>query len=243
MYLFISWQFFFLFIISFVDCREPSTAINCTNWEETISVYGVRVFMLGDRSFVIPRNLTEIDTVTCPRLLGASDSLKSVVRSCLQPFPKTIAGLAIRGSRKTIKAKCNDMAEKQFIIKHLSCLRPSNRIDQLHDIIDLYNRKLVYIRDSIPVNKKLDLLCCHYFVGRKAIIDTSRRFCPQAAVDYAVSIVDDMFKEALDIACAGYQQNESKCNGTELPVTMTSKKETDAFLLPLIQVLTAIGDE
>lgn len=239
--------FLSLISVSVIYCRSPASSTNCTNWEDSINLYGAQVFLLGDRSFVIPRTISEMESVTCPRLLDAGDKLKDIVKSCLRPFPKTIAGLLIRGSRRVMRAKCNDQKEKEFIIRHLSCIRPLNRIDQLHDVIDMYNRKLIYIRDTVPVASKLDLTCCHYFAAKKEMIAVARKFCPQIAVDYAIGIVDDMMKESLEVSCGPYLSDESKCapviTKTPVPVTMNSKKETDAFLLPLINVLTAVGDE
>lgn len=226
---------------------QPSkSGFNCSNWEKTINVYGTRVFMIGDRDLQLPTSVNEMETITCPRLMDASDKLKDVIKYCFKPFERTIAGMLIRGTRKTIKSKCTDDQEKQFIVKHLSCIREQSRFDLFHDILDMYNRKLIFIRDNIADGDKLDLTCCHYMEARKEIQSTAKKFCPAVAVTYALNMVDDMMREALDVACSTYQNDASKCKpvmrGNPLTgVSSRSPKENPAFLVPLIKVLAAVG--
>lgn len=224
---------------------NSKSGFNCSNWEKTINIYGTRVFMIGDRDLQLPQTVSEMESVTCPRLMEASDKLKDVIKYCFKPFERTIAGMLIRGTRKTIKSKCTDDQEKQFIVKHLSCIREQSRFDLFHDILDMYNRKLIFIRDNIPDGDKLDLTCCHYMEARKEIQSTAKKFCPPVAVSYALNMVDDMMREALDVACSAYQHDASKCKpimrGNPLQVSMRSPKENPAFLVPLIKVLAAVG--
>ena len=202
--------------------------------------------MLGDRAFRVPLDLQELDTVTCPRLRESSERLRDIFKRCLQPFPKTIGGLVIRGARKQIRLKCGDAREKDFIIRHLSCIRPQERINQFHDIIDMYNRKLVFVRENIGNDAKLEFACCMYVALRQEIIDKASSYCESSAVDYAIKLVDDAFKEAIDMACSAFQQNDSKCAGVQqrhpVNVTAQSKMDSQAFILPLLDVLTAVGD-
>lgn len=233
--------------VTSVTCKPASgkSGFNCSNWEETINVYGTRVFIIGDRDLQLPRSVTEMELTTCPRLLEASDKLKDVIKYCFKPFERTIAGMLIRGTRKTIKSKCTVPQEREFIVKHLSCIRDQSRFDLFHDVIDMYNRKLIYIRDNVPDGNKLDLTCCHYMEARKEIASTAKKFCPPVAVQYALDMVDDMMREALDVACSTYQHDASKCKpvmkGNPLSVSMRSPKENIAFLVPLIKVLAAVG--
>ena len=241
---------FIFFTMSCINCKpaissSTKSGFNCSNWEETVNVYGTRVFMLGDRELQLPKSVHEMEFITCPRLMEASDKLKDVIKYCFKPFERTIAGMLIRGTRKTIKSKCTVLQERQFIVKHLSCIREQSRFDLFHDVIDMYNRKLMFIRDNVADSAKLDLTCCHYIEARKEIASTAKQFCPPIAVAYALDMVDDMMREALDVACSTYQHDASKCKpvmrGTPLSVSVASPKENIAFLVPLIKVLAAVG--
>lgn len=52
-------------------------------------------------------------------------------------------------------------------------------------------------------------------------------------------------REALDVACSTYQHDGSKCKavmkGNPLSVSISSPKDNIAFLVPLINVLSAVG--
>lgn len=163
-------------------------------------MYGTRVFMLGDRELKLPRSVNEMEMITCPRLMDASDKLKNVIKYCFKPFERTIAGMLIRGTRKTIKSKCNVLQEREFIVQHLSCIRDQSKFDLFHDVIDMYNRKLMFIRDNVPDNMKLDLTCCHYMEARKEIASTAKKFCPPIAVTYALDMVSYCM-ELSEISC------------------------------------------
>ena len=222
---------------------------NCSSWRSIVNEFGTQVFLLGDRGLRVPADLRQLDTITCPRLRIASERIKDVLKACLRPFPKTVAGLMVRGARRQIRIRCGDLRDRQAIVHHLSCLRQPGRLGRLHDLMDLYNRKLVYLRDNVTAERMLDLTCCHYFKLRSELIAAATGFgCNAEAVRYLTTLLDEMLRDAIDVACSAFQQDPDggKCapvlRRTPLPVTSASRKETDAFLLPLIEVLTSVGD-
>ena len=187
-----------------------------------------------------------METELCPRLLDASDQMKTGIRKCLDPFPKTVAGLLVRGTRRVIKDKCTNEAERTRIVKYLGCVREQSNLDQLHDLVDLLNRKLVYMgTDAVPVSKRLDLLCCHVLQDKENIRPIAEKICSPEATNYALAMVDDMLKDALDVACGAYISEPEKCKpilqATPLNVTMQSPKPSDAFFVPLVNVLSTIS--
>lgn len=203
--------------------------------------------MLSDRSFAVPRNMREIETVTCPRLKDAADNLKDVFKSCLRPFPKTIAGLAIRGARMTMKEKCASLKDKEFIIRHLACVQDQTRLDLLHDVLDDYGNKLLYMQNSIPPERMLGSCCCVYGEARKDIRDIASKYCALDGVAYAEKLIDDMLQDALDLACSAYLDEPQKCiqikDQDPIPQSFNSTtRSKNSFLLTLIDLLTLVAD-
>lgn len=202
----------------------------------------------GDRSLVLPKTVQELETDLCPLLLEASDKIKSGIRNCLDPFPKTVAGLVVRGTRKVIRKQCSDEQQKKDIVRHLVCLQDKSRLDQMHDVVDMFNRKLVIIgSDAVPINKRLDVLCCSEPVLIKDLLKVFQQWpdCKPEGIAWALKLVNDMLKDALDLACSTYQSSPDKCTAvlesTPLNVTIQSPKNNDAFFVPLIHVLSTIS--
>ena len=229
-----------------VHCGPSSTShVNCSNWRNIVDHYGSRIFMVGDRGFHIPKDLHEMDTITCPRLIEASDRIKDVLKTCLKPFPRTVAGMIVRGTRKVARLNCNDPKEKADVVNHLRCVLGGNKIDKFHDIMDRFTKKLHVIRHSVPTDKKIDVTCCEYLREKDALEAATMQFCPTPSVRYAMDLVDRMMREAIEFVCFQYQQDSSKCvpvfKANPVNVTTESKKESLSFLLPLLDVLTAVG--
>lgn len=229
-----------------VDSAPSPSHINCSNWRHTVDHYGARVFLVGDRGFHIPRNLQEMDNITCPRLVEANDKIKDVLKTCLKPFPRTVAGMIVRSTRKVTKMSCTDGKEKAAVVSHLSCLLGGNKIDKYHDIMDTFIKKLAVIKRKVPTEKQIDVVCCEYLVGKDDLEAVTKQFCPPASVTYAMNLLDRMMKEAMDFVCFQYQQDARKCLPvhTSHPLNVTAeggRKESLSVLLPLLDVLTAVG--
>lgn len=203
----------------------------------------------GDRDLILPRTLEQMETELCPRLLEAGDKLKTVVRKCLDPFPKTVAGMLLRGNRNVIKTNCrNSESEKNAVIENFVCIRNQSRLDQLHDVVDLFNRKLVFIgSDDSATSRRLDLTCCHAQVLMKELREKLEEWddCKEEGTTWIMNFIDEMLRDALDLACSTYQNDPNKCKPvleeTPLNITMQSAKNNDAFFVPLIRVLSAIS--
>lgn len=227
--------------------KNKSLGVNCSDWESVVNKYGARVFMMGDRSLRIPASVQELEATTCPRLYEASDRLKDVIRSCFKPFTRTMAGLLVRGTRASIKKRCSDPAERAVVVQHLSCVQHQQDLDQFHDVVDSFTRKLVYIRDHVKDSQKLDLTCCHYMDVRRGIVAVARKFCPAPAVQYTATMMDDMMREAIELACSSYQRDSDKCLllMKQTPIRLKArdaKHREGTFLLPLISVLSSVAD-
>lgn len=234
-------------LVASSPARSGSPAADCSEWRNQVNKYGAQVFMLGDRNFTVPKDVAEIDAVTCPRLKEAADGLKDVFRSCLRPFPKTVAGLAIRGARKAMKDRCGSQKEKETIIKYLACVRPQERLDLLHEIMEDISNKLLYAQKNVPLDRMLGLGCCVYHDLRQFARETASKFCTPDAVKYTDELIDEMLQEALDIACASFAKDEHKCTAIKkrdpFPEHFNATtRAKDTFLLTLLDVLTAIAD-
>jgi hypothetical protein len=220
--------------------------INCTNWRNIVDVHGARIFMLGDRGFHVPRTVSEMETVTCPRLIEAGDKIKGVLKSCLKPFPKTVAGMILRGTRKVTRENCSNATVKAEIVRHLRCVRDDNRIDQFHDVMDKMAKQLYMIKTKVPVEKMIDVSCCAY-IARKADLEANlKKFCPPASTTYALDMVDRMMREAMDFVCGQYQQDAGKCAIIEKKYPFNEKenrKDTLSVLIPMLDVMTEIGTQ
>lgn len=233
--------------VSSLTTTTPKPNVNCSTWRSQVNEYGPRVFMVGDRSFVVPNSVDEIQDVTCPRIKEAGERLRDIFKSCLRPFPRTLAALVIRRARRTMRTKCNDRKEKALIMHHLSCLRPADKIGLFHDVIDEYSRQLVHIQGNVAPKNMLDVACCMYIDGRKHTREIARRFCDAEAVTYAVKLIDDLMQEAMDLACSTYIRNNDKCIAVKARDPLPSSfdpafQPKDSFLLNLIDLLTMIGD-
>lgn len=231
--------------LTFTAAAPPPRSINCTDWRNIVDVYGARIFMLGDRGFHVPKNLIDMENKTCPRMIEAGDRIKGVLKTCLKPFPKTVAGMILRGTRKVTRENCNSSEEKAAIVRHLSCIKDGNKIDKLHEVMDKMNKQLCLIKRTVPVDKMIDACCCAYIARTNELESVTRSFCPPSSVNYAMKLVDRMFKEANDFICSQYQQDTRKCIAIEkaypLNVTKDTRKENVSVLIPMLDVLTEIG--
>lgn len=231
-------------LLSAASSVVHSVSPNCTDWRTLVDDYGVRIFMLGDREYTVPISVEDTENRMCPRLTEASEKVKGVLKSCLKPFPKTVAGMITRGARKENRMTCSDPEKKSAFVTQLRCIRGS-KIVPFHDAVDKYIKKLSEIGRRTPDNKKIDVVCCEYQILRKEIEDKAKRVCTPASVTFLMRMVDGMLREALDFLCYRYQNDNNLCKpiiqefGVSVP---TGEQENKSFLLPLIDVLTAAGE-
>lgn len=222
----------------------PSSSAECANWESDLDRDGATLFLLGDRSLKIPATMEELNTGLCPSLMNAGNGLRNIVKKCLSAFPKTVAGLAIRGTRLTIKNRCTTESEKVRIIRYLRSIRSQENLDRLHDVADTFHREM-QVMNSMVSDNKLSILCCSYVQMREDMESVASQFFDAEGLTYFLNLVDEMLREALDLACSQYNADHSKCIPVRaenpLNVTMDSKLEEKSFFLPLVRVLTSLS--
>ena len=226
-----------------VSGGRSSSTVNCTDWRTTVDLYGARLFMIGDRVFQFPKTMQQLEETVCPRLTEAGEQLKDVMKACLKPFPKTVAGMITRGARKVNRADCNVQKEKEAFVQKLACMQPRAHIDELHEVVDKFTVKLSVIKRSVPDDKKIDVTCCEYLKTKRAIEESVQSHCPAESVSFTMGLVDGMLQEAVDFLCSQYLRDGSKClpllAAHPATVRPEDKKEGLSFMLPLIDVLTA----
>ena len=229
--------------------ESSSGSSNCSDWRHTIDVYGTRVFMLGDRAFEFPQNVQQLETLTCPRLLQATERVKHVIRSCLKPFAKTVAGMIVRGARKVNRGNCNEASSKAAIVSQLKCMQDKSRVGKLHDVVDVFTRWLHVIRRTVPDDEKIDVTCCRYLDTKRQLEAVFKQLCAPSSVSFSMNMVDEMLREAVDFMCSQHQKHASKCQAVlqAHPVSLSQgssgRKPSLSFLLPLIDVLTAAAGD
>ena len=229
-----------LLTLSLVASLPATPSLNCSDWRNIIDQHASRIFLLGDRDLRIPVNMSEVSDYSCPRLADASSKIKRVIKHCLKPFPETITSLILHGGRKVSRSICSSEKEKEDLILHLSCLKDGGRMNQLHDMMHDLNQKLTSIRDSMPDNRKLDVMCCHMMQSKRNIRQASSSMCSHTSGRWISGLVDIMFKDALDFACYTFQREGNLCAPVleMYPISESKTQQSASFVMPLIDILT-----
>lgn len=254
----------FLFMICHIQCRQgtisqaKSATISsytlenaCSNRQDSLDTFGATVFLFDDESFQIPDSVHEMQGTTCPRLVHAEQQLKATIKSCLKPFPQTLAGFLTRGARQTRKLMCESHESRVAFVQHMSCMRDPNRIKRLRDIMDRYASKLMTIHHSVPMEMKFDSVYCSYHQVRRELASASKSCCSQASVTYLVNVMDGVYNQALKLASSfkryrrGSRIKCSKDLSHPVPVGMTTtvQQKTRSSFLPLFLVLEDLSEE
>ena len=241
-------------MISIIYCRHgsrsgPSSTSPCHEWQASMDRNGAIVFLFDDESFQIPSSSLEMQTATCPRLSLAEQRLKATIKSCLKPFPQTIAGFLTHGARQVRKLMCDSAEAQADFVHHMQCMRQEDRISKLRAIMNDYASKLMIVHESIPMEEKFKLAYCSSIQVKSQIAAASRPYCSPDAVRYLVNAMDGVYKEARKLAHSllGYKaRSYKKCHklitdSRLLLRTRAFRRKTKSSFLPLFLVLNDLN--
>ena len=175
--------------------------ISCRNWRSRMDRQASKLFMIGDRSLVVPTTVDQVSQEFCPRILDSIESIKAIARSCLKPFPKQLVGIMLQAIRKVNKEICSSKEEKETVIKHLSCVKDSNRLEQVHVLMDHF----IMFTHSVQRNvtdqtKKIPFICCQYMNLLNDLESKISNWCDRDSIDYVLNMIRRMMTTVIATA-------------------------------------------
>jgi len=208
-----------------------------------------KLFLIGDRSLVVPTTVDQVSQEFCPRILDSIESIKAIARSCLKPFPKQLVGIMLQAIRKVNKEICSSKEEKETVIKHLSCVKDSNRLEQVHVLMDDF----IMFAHSVQRNvtdqtKKIPFICCQYMNLLNDLESKISNWCDRDSIDYVLNMIRRMMSDATDIVCPqfvkqGSEKEGGKCHRfwKDNHLVVSNTKLTLSMLPPLVDIFTEMG--
>lgn len=155
-----------LLLVSFLiqQIMAEESTFDCTDWRKKLDAEGNIIFIAGDRGYIAPQTLEEIDPLYCNRQQVSLGKIRAIGRNCMKPFPRQIIGLMTYGSRNDVKNLCKGpVAGKQELLDNNHCFRSSSNLDDLHDSMDSLILQFESIRDNVHNESlKLPHICCSY---------------------------------------------------------------------------------
>lgn len=154
-------------VVVFVIVLIPSSccAITCQHWRLELDALGNTLFLAGDRRFIVPSTVSEVESEYCKKNLQAVDGLHEISRNCLTPFVKQVSGLLTFGFRKSIRRICTDINLKTRLLQKFNCFRNETNKETLDSTMSSLILKLEFMRDHmVSVNSSIMMLqtCCAY---------------------------------------------------------------------------------
>ena len=153
-----------LFTVCVLKVWADEAKFDCSNWRKKLDDEGNIIFIAGDRGYVAPETLSELEPLYCQRQTTSLEKIRNLGRNCMKPFPRQVVGLMTYGSRKDVKALCKGPVQgKQELLNNNVCFRNPAKMDQLHDAMDSLILKYETIRDNVHNESlKLPHICCEY---------------------------------------------------------------------------------
>ena len=155
---------FILFVLTTFSYQvfAEESKFDCSNWRKKLEDEGNIVMIAGDRGFVVPKTISEIEPFYCRRQLRSLDNIRLLARNCMKPFPRQMIGLAHYSAKKEVRALCKGpTADKQQLLGNNTCFRIKQNLDKLHDSMDVVTLKFETIRDNVHNESlKIPHVCC-----------------------------------------------------------------------------------
>jgi hypothetical protein len=210
------------------------------------------LFLVGDRSLVVPSSLQEVSDNFCPKIQENIEKIREIARSCLRPFPKQLVGVMLFAIKRVNREICSSKQEKDFIVQHLSCVRDQNKMEQVHVLMDDFVKFAHYVHSNVSdTNKKIPFICCQYLQLMQDLDKRLSNWCKREAIDYVINMIDKMMSDCTDMICPQYVKPGSltapdgKCRrfmtNNPVPLNPKVKSPTLSMLPPLIDIFTEMG--
>lgn len=226
------------------------SSLDCSSWQQQLDQDGATVFLFDDATFTIPVSVSEMTSVTCPRLRRSDDRLKAVIKSCLKPFAQTIAGFLLRGARSAHSQICDSNRGAERFVTDLACLRQSPSVtSQLHQVMNVYASRLMQIHAAASADDKIGLTYCSYMSVRKQLRTTARKAsCSLSSVKYLVSLMDGVYNQTeitSSLSANNPRSNPGRCRQLIQRLPILSARSvtplTSSSFLPLFLVVNDIS--
>lgn len=147
-----------------------TVAFDCHLWRLDLDGLGNTLFFAGDRRFVVPSIMSDLESNYCKQQFKNLDELRTISRNCLPPFAKQMTGLLTYGFRKNIRRTCSNHSLKKEILQKFNCFRNDTIRRQLDSTVAPLIIELEFIRDQVHNSSEIMLRTCCAF-------DTHSRVC------------------------------------------------------------------
>lgn len=152
-----------LVAVLFFVLVSRSAASGCRHWRLDLDAVGNTLFLAGDRRFVVPSTVAQVETEYCKKNLKSIDELRNISRSCFTPFVKQVAGLMTYGFRKSVRRICTDSRSKEQVLQKFKCLRNETNKQILDSTMFSFVLQLEHVRDNVANSSHMMLeACCAY---------------------------------------------------------------------------------
>lgn len=189
----------------------------------------VKLGFLGDRSFVVPKNLTAAAQF-CSELKNAIQCVQSYSRDCLSGFTRQLLTSLLKRGKQQHSFVCHDERAQLNMMRKMACITDA-QIGQLHACMDGSVARFDYINSNkVSADNKLQSLCCSYHIFNREVESTLDRICTKpvqrsgSTHEFVERVVSGTAGEFMGLICDQFRSMD-ECRNSRKTANQLAKME------------------
>lgn len=224
---------FFLVLASFLGASQAQLKAGCKI--ETLRACGDDFIVFGKRMHLDEpgQKFTEACALHKKQIACAI----KFVDECLQHVPKTAGVVMSNAVKATIEGTCTEGTEQNKDYQaSVKCLNSFG--GKIHTCVRDFQASCERAILKAPKNEVIHHACCAYHDGYDCIAKTLAPCDSVGGKDFLLSIIENVFGNALDLLCGSHTKGSAECNA--LP-KLPALRPKDRRITNFVEVLTEIA--